>query len=180
MKRFHVHVAVADLAHSIRFYSTIFGHAPSVEKPDYAKWMLEDPRVNFAISRQGENRSGIDHLGFQVDSASDLSGMQAQLAEADANLVTEENTACCYARSDKYWVTDPTGIAWETFHTLGSVPVFGTAQRNVAGDAMSTDTCCTPSTAAVTVSETLAAVPVTAACCGPQTKVAAPATKACC
>jgi catechol 2,3-dioxygenase-like lactoylglutathione lyase family enzyme len=179
MKRFHVHVAVADLAQSIRFYSTIFGHAPSVEKPDYAKWMLEDPRVNFAISRQGENRSGIDHLGFQVDSASDLSGMQAQLAAADANLVTEENTACCYARSDKYWVTDPTGIAWETFHTLGSVPVFGSDQRNT-GEQVSADACCTPSTSATQAGEALTAIPVTGACCGPQTKVAAPAAKTCC
>ena len=181
MKRFHVHVAVADLAQSVRFYSTIFGHAPSVEKPDYAKWMLEDPRVNFAISRQGDHRSGLDHLGFQVESASDLSGMQAQLSAADSNLVTEENTACCYARSDKYWVTDPTGIAWETFHTLGSVPVFGADRRNVAGDAVSTEACCTPSTPVAKGSETLASIPAsTATCCGPQTKVASPATKSGC
>ena len=142
--------------------------------------MLEDPRVNFAISRQGDKRSGIDHLGFQVDSASDLSGMQAQLSAADANLLTEENTACCYARSDKYWVTDPTGIAWETFHTLGSVPVFGGDQRQTAGEDVSTGACCTPRMAATQANETLAAIPVTAACCGPQTKVAAPATKSCC
>ncbi len=179
MKRFHVHVAVADLAQSIRFYSTIFGHAPSVEKPDYAKWMLEDPRVNFAISRQGEQRNGIDHLGFQVDSASDLSGMQAQLAAADANLVTEENTACCYARSDKYWVTDPSGIAWETFHTLGSVPVFGADQRNTAAAATGSDACCTPNMPASKAAETVPASPSAATCCGPQSKVAAPTTKAC-
>lgn len=176
MKRFHVHVAVTDLAESIRFYSTIFGHAPSVEKPDYAKWMLEDPRVNFAISRQADAHSGLDHLGFQVESASELSGMQVQLSAADAGLVTEENTACCYARSDKYWVTDPTGIAWETFHTLGSVPVFGADQRKIQAAPASAEACCTPSMSARNGSETLTSIPVspvsTAACCGPQAKTA--------
>jgi catechol 2,3-dioxygenase-like lactoylglutathione lyase family enzyme len=124
MKRLHVHVSVKDLRASIRFYQTLFGAEPTVTKPDYAKWMLEDPRVNFAIST---NRQpvGINHLGFQVDTDEELRGMRAQLEAADARMIAESEQPCCYARSDKYWVTDPTGIAWETFHTLGSIPVYG-------------------------------------------------------
>ena len=124
MKRFHVHVAVPDLQKSIRFYSTMFGAEPSVVKPDYAKWMLEDPRVNFAISQRG-SPAGVNHLGFQVDNDAELEQIHARLAAADATVVEERNTACCYARSDKYWVKDPSGLAWESFHTLGSVPLFG-------------------------------------------------------
>jgi catechol 2,3-dioxygenase-like lactoylglutathione lyase family enzyme len=124
MKRFHIHVSVKDIAQSIRFYSTVFGVQPSVAEADYAKWMLEDARINFAISNHGQP-VGVNHLGFQVDSAEELRGLQSQLLAADARLVQEEEQACCYARSDKYWVTDPTGIAWETFHTLGGIPVYG-------------------------------------------------------
>ena len=124
MKRFHIHVSVDDLAKNIRFYSTLFGTQPSKVEADYAKWMLDDPRINFAISTRRQP-VGVNHLGFQVDSADELLGMQAQLTAADARLIQEENQACCYARSDKYWVTDPTGIAWETFHTLGSISVYG-------------------------------------------------------
>ena len=124
MKRFHVHVSVADLNESIRFYSQLFGGAPAVHKSDYAKWMLDDPRVNFAISTQRQP-VGVNHLGFQVDSDDELRGMQAQLTAADAEIVQEDEQPCCYSRSDKYWVTDPTGIAWETFHTLSSIPVYG-------------------------------------------------------
>ena len=124
MKRFHIHVSVNDLAKSIRFYSTLFGAAPSKVEADYAKWMLEDPRVNFAIST-GRQPLGVNHLGFQVDSDHELRGMHTQLAAADAHLIREDEQACCYARSDKYWVTDPTGIAWETFHSLGNIPVYG-------------------------------------------------------
>jgi catechol 2,3-dioxygenase-like lactoylglutathione lyase family enzyme len=124
MKRFHVHVAVDDLAESVRFYSTVFGAEPTVRHDDYAKWMLEDPRINFAISRRG-HRSGLDHLGLQVEGEGELRAMRARLATADARLVEQTGQACCYAKSDKYWVTDPQGIAWETFHTLASIPVFG-------------------------------------------------------
>ncbi len=124
MKRFHVHVSVSDLEQSIRFYSTLFGAQPSVLKPDYAKWMLEDPRVNFAISQRA-TATGVDHLGLQVDSGAELAVLQEQLQRAGAAMVTETNTTCCYARSDKHWVTDPQGVAWETFHTLGSAPVYG-------------------------------------------------------
>jgi catechol 2,3-dioxygenase-like lactoylglutathione lyase family enzyme len=124
MKRFHIHVSVNDLAMNIRFYSTLFGTQPSRVEADYAKWMLDDPRINFAISTRRQP-VGVNHLGFQVDSADELRGMQAQLKAADARLIEEHEQACCYARADKYWVTDPTGIAWETFHTLGSIPVYG-------------------------------------------------------
>jgi catechol 2,3-dioxygenase-like lactoylglutathione lyase family enzyme len=152
MKRFHVHVSVTDLSESIHFYSKLFGGEPTVRKPDYAKWMLEDPRVNFAISSHRQP-VGVNHLGFQVDSNEELRGMQTQLQAADAQMVEETEQPCCYARSDKYWVTDPTGIAWETFHTLGSIPVYGedTAVFNhgasavpVPGEAKATVGCCVP------------------------------------
>ena len=139
MKRFHVHVSVDNLETGIRFYSKLFAAEPSVVKPDYAKWMLDDPRVNFAISQRGY-QAGVNHLGFQVDSDSELKDMRAQLATADSSLVEQTAAACCYARSDKYWVTDPSGIAWETFHTLDSVPVFGQQTRSKADSA----TCCIP------------------------------------
>jgi catechol 2,3-dioxygenase-like lactoylglutathione lyase family enzyme len=124
MKRFHVHVSVDNLDASIRFYSTLFAAQPAVRQQDYAKWMLEDPRMNFAISTHRQP-VGVNHLGFQVDSSDELRGLHAQLQAADAQLIQENDQPCCYARSDKYWVTDPTGIAWETFHTLGSIPVYG-------------------------------------------------------
>ena len=124
MKRFHVHVSVDSLAESIRFYSALFAAPPAVQQSDYAKWMLEDPRINFAISTHRQP-VGVNHLGFQVDTDEELRGMHAQLRGADARLVQENEQPCCYALSDKYWVTDPTGIAWETFHTLGSIPVYG-------------------------------------------------------
>src|ERR1035438_4506548 len=153
VKRFHIHVSVNDLAKSIGFYSTLFGAEPSKIEADYAKWMLEDPRINFAISTQRQP-VGVNHLGFQVDSADELRGMHAQLTAADARLIQEDEQACCYARSDKYWVTDPTGIAWETFHTLGNMPVYGDDTR-VFGhgasivpiesvEAATKSTCCAP------------------------------------
>src|ERR1039458_6518088 len=124
MKRLHVHVSVTDLSASIQFYRTLFDAEPVVTKADYAKWMLEDPRVNFAISTHRQP-VGVNHLGFQVETDEELRGMRAQLEAADARMVEEKEQPCCYARSDKYWVTDPTGIAWETFHTLASIPVYG-------------------------------------------------------
>jgi hypothetical protein len=124
MKRFHVHVSVADLGESVRFYSKLFGAEPTVRKPDYAKWMLEDPRVNFAISSRHQP-VGVNHLGFQVETDEELRGMEAQLRATDTRMIEENGQPCCYARSDKYWVTDPTGIAWETFHTLSSIPIYG-------------------------------------------------------
>ncbi|MGQ0620280.1 MAG: ArsI/CadI family heavy metal resistance metalloenzyme [Panacagrimonas sp.] len=127
MNRFHVHVSVKDLEESVRFYSKLFGAQPSVTKPDYAKWMLDDPRINFAISHQkcGGGAIGINHLGIQVDSEQGLTELETRFAEAGLATVEEKAAQCCYAQSDKTWLQDPQGIAWEQFHTLGSVPVFG-------------------------------------------------------
>jgi catechol 2,3-dioxygenase-like lactoylglutathione lyase family enzyme len=153
MKRFHLHVSVANLEDSIRFYSTMFATEPSVRHDDYAKWMLDDPRINFAISTRRQPL-GVNHLGFQVDSDEELRGMHAQLQSADTQLIQEDQQPCCYAQSDKYWVTDPNGIAWETFHTLGSIPVYGedTAVFNHGASAVPVQTapneariaCCVP------------------------------------
>jgi catechol 2,3-dioxygenase-like lactoylglutathione lyase family enzyme len=124
MKRFHVHVAVPDLDAAIRFYSTLFAAEPSVRKDDYAKWMLDDPRLNFAISQRG-GAPGVNHIGFQVDSDDELEALHANLEAADRAIVAERDAHCCYARSDKYWITDPAGIAWESFHSLAGIPMFG-------------------------------------------------------
>ena len=123
MKRFHVHVAVPDLSRGVRFYSTLFGAEPAVLKDDYAKWMLEDPRVNFAISER-RGAGGINHLGFQVDEPAELDEIHARLEKADTGIKSETNVSCCYARSDKHWVTDPAGVAWESFRSLGTVPFY--------------------------------------------------------
>jgi hypothetical protein len=161
MKRFHVHVSVNDIQQSIRFYTTLFDAQPAVKEVGYAKWMLDDPRINFAISQRGET-VGINHLGMQVDSDSELLGMKQRLQNADENMVQQTGTSCCYAKSDKYWVSDPSGIAWETFHTLGSVPVF-TDEHSMKAD----DGCCIP---VKSQSETNCCIPsnTTAgqACCG--------------
>jgi catechol 2,3-dioxygenase-like lactoylglutathione lyase family enzyme len=132
MKRFHVHVAVHDLEQSIRFYSTLFGAEPAVKKPDYAKWMLEDPRINFAIS-DGHQRQGVDHLGLQADNGDELEEIGSRLAQADVATTAQKGASCCYAKSDKYWTIDPQGVAWESFHTLDSVPVYGGDSRAKAG-----------------------------------------------
>jgi len=124
MKRFHVHVAVKDLEESARFYSAMFGVQPTVIKPDYAKWMLDDPRVNFAISQLSET-PGVNHLGMQAETDEELEGIHANLLNADGAIVAEKGVHCCYAKSDKYWVTDPQGVAWESFRSLGSVPLYG-------------------------------------------------------
>jgi catechol 2,3-dioxygenase-like lactoylglutathione lyase family enzyme len=128
MKRFHVHVSVDDLDANITFYSTVFGAPPAVLKPDYAKWMVEDPRINFAISKRG-TKAGVDHLGVQVESEAELTALRDQVTAAEIAALDQPNSECCYARSDKYWTTDPQGIPWETFHTLDSVPVYGDTVR---------------------------------------------------
>ena len=124
MKRFHVHVAVRNLQESARFYSAMFGIEPTVVKPDYAKWMLDDPRVNFAISQRNQT-AGVNHLGVQAETDDELEAIHANLQQADAAVVAEKGVSCCYAKSDKYWVTDPQGVAWESFRSLGTVPVYG-------------------------------------------------------
>ena len=170
MKRFHVHLGVPDLPASIRFYSGLFGMAPAVQKDDYAKWMLDDPRVNFAISQRG-SRIGVNHLGLQADSAEELADLRTHFAAADgATMVDEASVSCCYARSDKHWVRDPQGIAWEAFHSLGTVPLFdGDAEvaaapascGTLAGDNAGAATgCCAP---AVTAAPAKAA----GGCCSP-------------
>jgi len=128
MKRFHVHVSVDDLDANVKFYSTVFGAPPTVVKPDYAKWMVDDPRINFAISTR-RSALGVDHLGVQVDSDEELSVLRARVTAAEVAALDQSGAACCYARSDKYWTTDPQGIAWETFHTLDSIPVYGDTVR---------------------------------------------------
>src|SRR3990172_808472 len=134
MKRFHMHVAVKDLDQSVRFYSMLFGTDPTIRKPDYAKWMLEDPRVNFAISTRAD-QVGIDHVGIQAENEAELEDVRARLARADQAYVAQKDAACCYARSNKYWVEDPQGIAWEAWHTLESIPVYGTGTRPAASAA---------------------------------------------
>ncbi len=124
MKRLHVHISVKELEDSVQFYETLFGVAPDVLKPDYAKWQLDDPRVNFAISCRG-GETGVNHLGLQVDDDSALEELAARLAAAERPLARQQDAACCYARSNKAWAEDPQGVAWETFHTLGEINIFG-------------------------------------------------------
>lgn len=138
MKRMHLHVRVTDLPQSIRFYSTLFGIGPSVEKADYAKWILEDPRVNFAISARGQ-APGLDHVGIQVETADELEVIQARLQAADMAVLSQTDATCCYAKSDKHWVQDPSGLAWESYLTLESAPTF-----NDAGKTTASAPCCTP------------------------------------
>lgn len=156
MKRFHVHLHVNDLDQSIAFYSKLFAAEPARIEGDYAKWMLEDPRLNFAISTRGA-APGVDHLGFQVDEAAELADLKERTEAADLALLDEGQTTCCYARSDKHWITAPQGVAWEHFQTLGNVPVFGKPGPAKAAAAPR----CVP-----------AAVSASAPCCGP--------AKACC
>jgi catechol 2,3-dioxygenase-like lactoylglutathione lyase family enzyme len=139
MKRFHVHVAVEDLETNIRFYSKVLGSEPTVRKSDYAKWMLEDPRINFAISRRGA-KPGVDHLGFQVDTDEELKALRQQVAEAEIAAFDQPGATCCYARSDKYWIEDPQGVAWETYRTLGEAEIYGVQTKKAAEAAA----CCTP------------------------------------
>ena len=138
MKRFHVHAHVQDLQASIAFYSRMFATEPTRVESDYAKWMLEDPRINFAISTRGE-AVGVDHLGIQADTEEELSALKASAEAAGMTLLDVGETSCCYARSDKYWVTDPQGIAWEQFRTLGNIPVFSEKKQS---DDSSSAACC--------------------------------------
>ncbi len=143
MKRFHVHLHVADLAQSMAFYSRLFGAAPVRQEADYAKWMLDAPALNFAISTRG-NQPGLDHLGFQTDDPAELADMKAAAQAADLALVDEGQTSCCYARSEKHWITDPQGIAWEQFQTLENIPVFSEAQAGKPGASACCACACTP------------------------------------
>jgi len=152
MKRFHVHVNVNDLDASIRFYSILFGSAPTVHKPDYAKWMLDDPRVNFAIS-QRDRAAGVDHLGLQAEDGAELEAIGERLVAADAVALSERGTTCCYAHSDKYWAEDPQGVRWETFHTHGEATTYSAL---VAQSESTKEACCGPQSS----------------CCGPKSQAA--------
>ncbi|WP_338426804.1 ArsI/CadI family heavy metal resistance metalloenzyme [Sphingopyxis kveilinensis] len=146
MSRFHMHVGVADLDKSIAFYSGLFGAAPSVTKPDYAKWMLDDPRINFAISvRDGAHR-GIEHVGLQVEDEGELKAVYGRLKDAGAPVLEEGATTCCYARSEKSWIADPDGVVWEAFLTNGEATVYGDNPdlSTLASDNAAEGACCAP------------------------------------
>ena len=132
MKRFHVHAHVDDLQASVAFYSRMFATEPARLEADYAKWMIEDPRINFAISTRG-GKPGVDHLGIQTDTDEELAELKARANAADMTLLDEGSVSCCYARSEKHWITDPQGIAWEHFRTLGNIPVFSEKANATAG-----------------------------------------------
>ena len=162
MKRFHVHVTVEDLDQSIRFYSTLFAVEPTVVKSDYAKWMLDDPRVNFAISHRGKI-TGVDHLGLQVDSREELKEIGDRLDAAGREVFDRGEAHCCYARSDKAWVADPQGVSWETFFSFGQETLYGEgiarAENSESASACCSDTAC-GTTKAVTEEK-----PAAHACC---------------
>ncbi|MBW8831916.1 MAG: glyoxalase/bleomycin resistance/dioxygenase family protein [Burkholderiales bacterium] len=162
MKRFHVHVHVDDLAKSVAFYSTLFAAAPTREEGDYAKWMLDDPRLNFAISTRGA-KPGVDHLGFQTDDAQELAELKARAEAADMALFDEGATSCCYAQSEKHWVTDPQGIAWEHFHTLANIPVF--SEREATNEPASSSACCAPTPRGKPIGIAVTAAKPSSSCC---------------
>jgi len=141
MKRFHIHVHVDDLAASVVFYTKLFASEPARVEADYAKWMLDDPRVNFAISTRG-TKAGVDHLGFQVDDADELAELAQRARAADMALLDQGETTCCYARSDKHWIIDPQGIAWEHFRTLDSARIYGESTQQLPPSR--TSACCAP------------------------------------
>jgi catechol 2,3-dioxygenase-like lactoylglutathione lyase family enzyme len=153
MKRMHVHVAVEDLDRSIGFYSALFAAEPAVVKSDYAKWMLDDPRVNFAISTRGR-KPGLDHLGIQVEDKAELNEVYARLDKADGAVIDQGQTACCYATSEKSWIDDPAGIAWETFLTTGESTDYGDGTGERDARIANAKACCVPE-----------AVPAASACC---------------
>jgi hypothetical protein len=152
MKRLHVHVGVESLDQSIKFYSTLFAAEPTVVKPDYAKWMLDDPRVNFAISTVGGGK-GVDHLGIQVENEGELQEVYGRLKAAERPVLEVGKTTCCYAQSEKSWINDPQGVPWEAFHTTGESTVYGTSARREAAQV--------EAAAGEAVTK-----PKTAACCG--------------
>jgi catechol 2,3-dioxygenase-like lactoylglutathione lyase family enzyme len=146
MKRLHVHISVDDLDQSVRFYSTLFAAEPTVVKTDYAKWMLDDPRVNFAISMGQHANRGIEHLGIQVESEEELADVYARLRTADRPIREEGATTCCYAKSEKSWIADPQGVVWETFHTTGEAVNYGAGPEllQLASDNAAVGACCMP------------------------------------
>ena len=184
MKRFHVHVSVRDIDESVRFYSTLFANAPSVQEREYAKWMLDDPRVNFAISTRS-GTPGIDHLGIQAENADELAELGARLDAAGQAVVPEAGTECCHARSDKFWTEDPQGTRWETFHTVGRIASYhgakdscelssarGVDLKALSGAAQTkSDACCDDTTPQGECCAPKPERPADASCCGPVKQV---------
>jgi catechol 2,3-dioxygenase-like lactoylglutathione lyase family enzyme len=146
MKRLHIHVAVDDLRKSVSFYSALFAAEPSVTKPDYAKWMLDDPRVNFAISTRGRE-PGLDHLGIQAEDESELKEIYARLQKAGGEVIEQGQTSCCYAKSEKSWIDDPAGISWETFFTTGESTDYGDGSGERVARVAHEKSCCAPQVA---------------------------------
>jgi catechol 2,3-dioxygenase-like lactoylglutathione lyase family enzyme len=165
MKRLHVHVSVDNLDQSIGFYSALFATKPSVVKPDYAKWMLEDPRVNFAISARGRTEVGLDHLGIQVETQEELQEVYGRLREADRPVLEEGATTCCYAKSEKAWITDPQGLSWETFLTTGESTIYGDSV-DLGPIRTTSGACCTPETPQDACCAVKPELPANAPCCG--------------
>jgi len=149
MKRLHVHVGVTDLHQSIDFYTTLFAATPTVVKDDYAKWMLDDPRVNFAISSGEHDSKGIEHLGIQVESGDELAEVYGRLKAADGPVLEEGQTTCCYAQSEKSWIADPDGVVWEAFFTNGEATVYGDSPElsKLESNNAAEGQCCAPSLA---------------------------------
>ena len=167
MKRMHVHVGVQDLDASIRFYSTLFGSKPTVTKDDYAKWMLDDPRVNFAISAGHHAAKGIEHLGIQVESGEELTEVYGRLKAADRPVLEEGATTCCYSKSEKSWIADPDGVVWETFLTSGEATVYGDSPPLTAASLNAPDNaCCTPLMPQGVCCDAKPELPANAPCCG--------------
>lgn len=181
MKRFHVHLHVNELQKNIDFYSALFNQMPARTESDYAKWMLEDPPVNFAISTRGST-TGLDHLGIQVTSADELANLKVQAQNADMALIDEGETTCCYARSEKYWVTDPQGLAWEQFHTLDNIPVFREVMTaGAVGCCAAVPEEAAPANAASCCAGASLAAPAkeAASCCGPTVSMTTTGQRCC-
>jgi catechol 2,3-dioxygenase-like lactoylglutathione lyase family enzyme len=168
MKRMHIHVGVKNLDESIRFYSALFGAEPAKLKPDYAKWMLDDPHLNFAISTRS-GKVGVDHMGLQVDDASELNALRGHMSAANISTHSDGETTCCYARSEKSWVEDPNGVAWEAYHTMEDAQIYSTSQS--AGAPVSGAACCAPETPQSVCCAPKPELAADAPCCG--AKVAA-------
>lgn len=159
MKRMHIHVGVNNLDESVRFYSALFGAAPAKLKPDYAKWMLEDPHLNFAISTRS-GRTGLDHMGLQVDDAGELAALRDHMSAANISTHSDGETTCCYAKSEKSWVEDPNGIAWEAYHTMEDAQIYA------GDDAVTAAACCIPEAPQGVCCEPKPELASGAPCCG--------------
>jgi catechol 2,3-dioxygenase-like lactoylglutathione lyase family enzyme len=178
MNRFHVHVHVVDLDANIAFYSQLFGAQPTVRKPDYAKWMLEDPRINFAISNPHDGKApGVAHLGIQAETTAALEAIGDRLKAADAVALAEAGTTCCYAQSDKYWAQDPQGLQWESFHTHGEATTYFAPASGKAVDAAA---CCAPMQAVDAAATTVGACGASSCGVPADKQVVAPNASACC